>query len=292
MKRLQAYLELTKPRLTTMVIFTTWLGYAFATPGVRPPFNLGSDPGRFFHTLIGSWLVAAGAAALNEYLERDRDALMRRTCRRPLPQHRMAPESAFWFGIGISALGILELAFFVNPLTSLLSMVSLGSYLLIYTPLKTRTSLCTLVGAIPGAIPPMMGWTGARNAVEPGAWVLFAILFLWQLPHFLAIAWMYRDDYARAGFPMLPVIDPDGASTGRMIILYTAVLVPVTLIPARMGLAGFSYFWAALVLGLMFFTCGAYTAFYRTAADARRLLLASVLYLPTLLTWMACNKVA
>ena len=127
----------------------------------------------------------------------------------------MAPESAFWFGIGISALGILELAFFVNPLTSLLSMVSLGSYLLIYTPLKTRTSLCTLVGAIPGAIPPMMGWTGARNAVEPGAWVLFAILFLWQLPHFLAIAWMYRDDYARAGFPMLPVIDPDGASTDR-----------------------------------------------------------------------------
>jgi protoheme IX farnesyltransferase len=148
------------------------------------------------------------------------------------------------------------------------------------------------VGAIPGAIPPMMGWTAARHAIEPGAWVLFSILFLWQLPHFLAIAWMYREDYARAGFPMLPVIDPDGGSTGRMILLYTAVLVPVTLIPARMGLAGFSYFWAALVLGMVFFTCGAFTAFSRSVVYARRLLLASVVYLPTLLTWMACNKVA
>jgi protoheme IX farnesyltransferase len=292
MKQLRAYLELTKPRLTSMVILTTWLGYAFATPGVRPPFNMGSDPSRFFHTLIGSWLTAGGAAALNEYLEWDKDALMRRTQSRPLPQKRLSPEEALWFGLLISALGILQLTFFVNLLTSLLAMLSLGTYLLVYTPLKTRTSLCTLVGAIPGAIPPMMGWTGARNAVEPGAWVLFAILFLWQLPHFLAIAWMYREDYARAGFPMLPVIHPDGASTGRMIILYTAVLVPVTLIPARLGLAGFSYFWAALVLGMVFFTCGVFTAFYRTAACARRLLVASVLYLPTLLTWMACNKVS
>jgi protoheme IX farnesyltransferase len=285
MNRARAFFELTKPGLTSMVILTTWLGYAFATKTMH--YNAA-----FFHTVIGSWLVASGAAALNEYLERDKDALMRRTQSRPLPQHRLAPEQAFWFGMVISAMGILQLAYFVNPLTSLLSTLSLGTYLLVYTPLKTRTSLCTLVGAIPGAIPPMMGWTAARNAVEPGAWVLFAILFLWQLPHFLAIAWMYREDYARAGFPMLPVIHPDGASTGRMIILYTAVLVPVTLIPARMGLAGFSYFWAALVLGMVFFTCGAFTAFYRTAAHARRLLLASVLYLPTLLTWMACNKVS
>ena len=285
MNRARAFFELTKPRLTSMVILTTWLGYAFATKTMH--YNA-----VFFHTLIGSWLVASGAAALNEYLERDKDALMRRTQSRPLPQQRLAPKPAFWFGVVISAMGILQLAYFVNPLTSLLSLLSLGTYLLVYTPLKTRTSLCTLVGAIPGAIPPMMGWTAARNAVEPGAWVLFAILFLWQLPHFLAIAWMYREDYARAGFPMLPVIHPDGASTGRMIILYTAVLVPVTLIPARMGLAGFSYFWAALVLGMVFFTCGAFTAFYRTAAHARRLLLAWVLYLPTLLTWMACNKVS
>jgi protoheme IX farnesyltransferase len=283
--RLKTYMELTKPRLTSMVILTTWLGYAFAARAMR--YNA-----FFFHALLGSWFVASGAAALNEYMERDQDALMRRTQSRPLPQKRIDPQSALWFGLAISLLGVLELAFFVNLLTSLLSLLSLGSYLLIYTPLKTRTSLCTLAGAIPGAIPPMMGWTAAKNAIEPGAWALFGILFLWQLPHFLAIAWMYRDDYARAGFPMLPVIDPDGASTARMIILYTAVLVPVTLIPARMGLAGFSYFWAALALGIAFFTCGAFTAFYRTAADARRLLLASVLYLPTLLTWMACAKIA
>jgi protoheme IX farnesyltransferase len=283
--RIRVYFELTKPRLTAMVILTTWLGYAFATRPMRYDAH-------FFHALIGSWLVASGAAALNEYLERDKDALMRRTQRRPLPQGRLAPAPAFWFGLGISAIGILELAFFVNPLTCLLSMISIGSYLLVYTPLKTRTSLCTLVGAIPGAIPPMMGWTAARNAIEPGAWALFAILFLWQLPHFLAIAWMYREDYARAGFPMLPVIDPDGGSTGRMIILYTAVLVPVTLIPARLGLAGFSYFWAALVLGMLFFTYGAFAAFYRTTANARRLLVASVLYLPALLTWMAWAKIA
>ncbi len=283
-ERMKSFAELTKPRLTALVILTTWLGYAFAARPMR--YNT-----LFFHSLIGSWLVASGAAALNQYMERDRDALMRRTQTRPLPQHRLSPEAAFRFGMVLSILGILELAFFVNPLTSLLSLISIGSYLLVYTPLKTRTSLCTLVGAIPGAIPPVMGWTAARNTIDPGACVLFGILFLWQLPHFLAIAWMYRDDYARAGFPMLPVIDPDGESTARMIILYTAVLIPVTLMPARLGLAGFSYFWAALALGIAFFACGTFTAFYRTAANARRLLLASVLYLPTLLTWMACAKI-
>lgn len=283
--RFQTYFELTKPRLTSLVILTTWLGYAFASRSMT--YNI-----HFFHALIGSWLVASGAAALNEYMERDRDALMKRTQTRPLPQHRLSPEAAFWFGLSISTLGVLELAFFVNPLTSLLSLISIGSYLLLYTPLKTRTSLCTLVGAIPGAIPPVMGWTAARNSLDPGAYVLFGILFLWQLPHFLAIAWMYRADYARAGFKMLPVEDPDGDSTARMIILYTDVLIPVTLMPARLGLAGFSYFWAALALGAAFFACGTFTAFYRTAANARRLLLASVLYLPTLLTWMAWAKVA
>jgi protoheme IX farnesyltransferase len=209
-----------------------------------------------------------------------------------LPQGRLRPNEALYFGLLTSAAGVAELASFVNPLTALLSLISLASYLLIYTPLKTRTSLCTLVGAIPGAIPPVMGWTAAKNTLEPGAWALFAILFIWQLPHFLAIAWMYRDDYARAGFPMLPVIDPGGALTSRMIILYSAVLIPVTLMPARLGLAGFSYFWAAIALGAAFFACGAWTAVYRTAANARRLLVASVMYLPTLLTWMACNKIA
>jgi heme o synthase len=284
-QRLAAYMELTKPRLTSLVIFTTWLGFAF---GARPM----RYSALFFNALIGSWLVASGAAALNEYIERDLDALMKRTQSRPLPQRRLRPQEALFFGLMISAVGVAELARFVNPLTALLSLISLGSYLLVYTPLKTRTSLCTLVGAIPGAIPPVMGWTAARNTLQPGAWALFAILFLWQLPHFLAIAWMYREDYARAGFPMLPVIDPDGAATSRMIILYSAVLIPVTLMPARLGLAGFSYFWAAIALGSAFFACGAWTAVYRTAANARRLLVASVMYLPTLLTWMACNKTA
>jgi protoheme IX farnesyltransferase len=268
-----------------MVILTTWLGYAFAVKAM----HYGAH---FYHALLGGWLAASGAAALNEYLERDIDALMRRTRTRPLPQHRVTPGAALGFGIALCTVGVLELVFFVNPLTGLLCLLSLGGYLLVYTPMKTRTSLCTLVGAVPGAIPPMMGWTAARNTIGPGAWVLFAILFLWQLPHFLAIAWLYRDDYARVGFPMLPVIDPDGVFTGWMILLYSAVLVPVTLIPARLGLAGFSYFWGALVLGIIFFTCGAFTAFYRTVASARRLLHASILYLPTLLTWMACNKIA
>jgi protoheme IX farnesyltransferase len=283
-KRLGAFFELTKPRLTSLAILTTWLGFAFAAH----PMHYGAV---FFHALLGSWLVASGAAALNEYMERDLDARMKRTRTRPLPEGRLTPSAAFYFGVAISTLGVAELAWFVNPLTALLSLISLGSYLLVYTPLKTRTSLCTLVGAIPGAIPPVMGWTAARNSIGAGAWALFAILFLWQLPHFLAIAWMYREDYARAGFPMLPVTDPDGASTSRMIILYTAVLIPVTLMPARLGLAGYSYFWAAVALGSAFFVCGAWTAVYRTAANARRLLLASVMYLPTLLTWMACNKI-
>ncbi len=283
MKNISSFLELTKPRLTSLVVFTTWLGFAF---GARP-IHYGP---LFFHTILGSWLAASGAAALNEYMERDRDALMKRTQTRPLPQRRLAPNDAFLFGMVTSALGVIELALFVNPLTAFLSLISLVSYLLAYTPLKTRTSLCTLVGALPGAIPPVMGWTAARNTLDPGAWTLFAILFLWQLPHFLAIAWMYREDYARAGFPMLPVVDPDGTLTARMIILYTAVLIPVTLMPARLGLVGFPYFCAALILGVAFFVCGASTAFFRTAASARRLLLASVMYLPTLLTWLACNK--
>lgn len=285
MNPVRDYFELTKPRLTALVILTTWLGFAFAARPMK-------YDALFWHALIGSWLVASGAAALNEYLERDLDAKMKRTRQRPLPMNKLSPTSALVFGVAISTIGIFELAFFVNSLTAALSMASLFSYLLLYTPLKTRTSLCTLIGAIPGAIPPMMGWTAVRGQIDGPAWVLFAILFLWQLPHFLAIAWMYREDYARAGFPMLPVIDANGASTSRMIVLYTAVLIPVTLIPARVGLAGFSYFCAALVMGVAFFACGAWTAYHRTVANARRLLLASVIYLPTLLTWMACSKPA
>lgn len=282
MKSGSAYWELTKPRLTSLVIFTTWLGFALATH----PMHYGW---LFLNTLLGSWLVAAGAAALNQYMERDLDALMRRTQNRPLPQKRIRPEAALLFGLLLCAVGAIELAFFVNLLTCALALITLVTYTLFYTPLKTKSSLCTLVGAVPGAIPPMMGWTAATGRLDNAAWVLFAILFLWQLPHFLAIAWMYREDYARAGFPMLSVIDPEGGSTARMILLYTAVLIPVSLMPVRLGVAGSTYFVGALALGAGFLYCGACAAIERTRPQARRLLLASVVYLPALLVWMVWN---
>ncbi len=234
--------------------------------------------------------MAAGAAALNQYVERDRDALMIRTQSRPLPQHRLQPWQALRFGLLISIGGVAELLAFVNPLTAFLALISLGSYVLWYTPLKTRTSLSTLVGAIPGAIPPVMGWTAATNQIDVQAWVLFGILFVWQLPHFLAIAWMYRDDYARAGFPMLPVIDPSGRMTARMIILYCVLMVPMSLLPLQVGLAGGSYLFGALMLGLAFLILGAQAAGQKTTAQARRLLLGSVVYLPSLLSWMALSR--
>jgi protoheme IX farnesyltransferase len=279
MTTLRALVELTKPRITSLVVLTAWLGFSLAAPGQSFGRN-------WWLTIIGTALVSAGASALNEYLERDLDARMRRTQTRPLPENRLTPELALGFGVLLSIGGMALLFFRLNPLTAFLAAVSEASYLFLYTPLKTRTALCTLVGAIPGAIPPMMGWTGARGSLAPAAWVLFAILFLWQLPHFLAIAWMYREDYARAGFPMLPVVDPEGGSTARMIVLYTTMLIPVTLLPARIGLTGSSYFYGALGLGVAFLIFGAITAFFRTPAHARRLLLASVFYLPALLTWM------
>jgi protoheme IX farnesyltransferase len=277
--RLSAYWELTKPRLTAMVILTTWLGYVLARPGHYGWL--------FFNALIGSWLVASGAAALNQYIERELDARMRRTQNRPLPAQRISLRGALLFGILLSVIGLVQLYAGVNALTAGLAFFTLATYLWAYTPLKTRTSLATLVGAIPGAVPPMMGWSAATGKLSPEAWVLFAILFLWQLPHFLAIAWMFREDYARAGFSMLPVVDPDGGSTVRMIILYSAVLIPVTMIPAGMGLATLSYGIAALLLGLGFFACGIFLAWQRTLFSARRVMLASVIYLPILLGCLA-----
>jgi heme o synthase len=279
MKRIAAYFEMTKARLTAMVILTTWMGFAFASPGMHGWL--------FVHTLLGSWLMASGAAVLNQYIERELDGRMLRTQKRPLPSHRISPRGALIFGIALCALGAGELALWVNLLTCGLAVLTLAIYLWAYTPLKTRSSLSTLIGAIPGAIPPMMGWTAATGRVSAEAWVLFAILFLWQLPHFLAIAWMYREDYARGGFPMLPVIDLEGDITARMILLYTAVLVPVTLLPTGIGMAGISYGIAALVLGAGFFACGAFVAWQRTLFSARRLMFASILYLPILLGCLA-----
>ncbi len=280
---MRAYFELTKFRITSLVVFTTWLGYVLAA---KPTVY----DARWVHLIVGTWLVAAAAAALNEYWERDLDALMRRTETRPLPQHRLTPDQALGFGITLAMVGLFELAIFVNWISSFLAMLTLVIYLFAYTPLKTRTALCTLVGAVPGAIPPMIGWAAVRGQLDLTAWVLFGILFLWQLPHFLAIAWMYRDDYAKAGFVMLPMQDPDGRMTAGMIMLYTVSLLPVSLIPVKLGTMGFSYFCGALFLGTAFLLCSACAALFRTPVYAKRLLLASVIYLPLLLTWMALGR--
>jgi protoheme IX farnesyltransferase len=241
-------------------------------------------------TLLGTALVSAGASALNHVLERDTDALMRRTAGRPLPAGRMDSDLAVKFGVALAIVGLLILALQANLLTALVGAVALAGYVFVYTPLKRTTSLATVIGAIPGALPPVMGWTAARDALEPGAWILFGILFLWQLPHFLAIAWLCREDYERAGFPMLPVIEPDGRSTGRQAILYAAALVPVSLLPSVFGLSGAAYFLGALVLGLTFVGfCVAFSTSFSNGA-ARRLLLASVLYLPAVLAVMVVDR--
>ena len=281
--RAAEYLELTKPRLTSLVLLTTLVGFHAAS---RSPL----DVRLLMHTLIGTALVVAGAAVLNQYLERDVDALMRRTAGRPIPSGRVAPEDALAFGVLLSIAGLLYLAAGVRLIAALLAALSLGAYLFAYTPMKRRTSLCTLVGGIPGALPPMIGWAAARGTLEGGAWILGAILFLWQQPHFLAIAWLYREDYAAAGLPMLPVVDDGGRSTGRQAMLYALALVPVSLLPVMHGYAGSSYFAGALLLGCLFFACGAALAAARSHAAARRLFLASLAYLPALLLCLALNK--
>jgi protoheme IX farnesyltransferase len=271
--------ELVKPRITFMVLVTTGIGFFLAGDGAI-------DGWRLFHTLIGTGLIAAGASALNQLLERDTDALMDRTSARPLPAGRMDPDQALMFGGTLSLTGLAQLALAVNLLTALLGAAALAGYVFVYTPLKRVTTLATVIGAVPGAIPPVMGWTAVRDHIDPGALVLFAILFLWQLPHFLAIAWLCREDYARAGFPMLPVVDPGGGSTARQAVIYAAVLVPVSLLPSVLGLSGVTYFLGALVLGLTFLGFSlAFSLSFSTQA-ARRLLLASVLYLPAVLTVM------
>jgi protoheme IX farnesyltransferase len=229
--------------------------------------------------------------ALNEYIEREQDALMRRTQSRPLPDGRLQPLAARRFGIITTTGGLLYLVFLGHPLSALVVAITAGSYLFCYTPLKLRTSLCSLVGAVPGALPPVAGWVAARGAFGGEEWVLFAILFLWQLPHSLAIAWLYREDYARAGFRLLPVIHPDGHSTGRQVVTNCLALLAVGLVPTLMGLTGAVYFVAALLLGVAFLGFGIDLARSHTAAAARRLLLASLVYLPLAFLLMALDKV-
>jgi heme o synthase len=281
--RVADFVELTKPRITFLVLVTTAVGYALG-------FGASFHPAVFVSLLVGTALVSGGASALNQWAERDADSRMARTASRPLPSGRLAPADALAFGLATSTVGLVLLASAVNLLTALLALASLSSYVLAYTPLKRVTSLCTLVGAVPGAIPPMMGWAAARGSLDREAWALFGVLFLWQLPHFLSIAWIYRDDYARAGFPMLAVTDPGGASTARQSIAYAAALVPVTLLAGALTSAGAGYLWGAAALGALFVGCTIAFALTRSVRMARWVFLVSVLYLPAVLGLMVIDR--
>jgi heme o synthase len=269
------FVTLTKPRLNLLVLVTTLGGLYLASPdGVSMPLLV--------HTLLGTALVAGGAAALNHVWERDTDRLMRRTSGRPLPQGRLGLNEGTWFGVLLTSVGLIELTFGANSMAAAVALATSASYVLAYTPLKTRTSLATLVGAVPGALPPVIGWAAATNEISLPALVLFGIVFFWQMPHFLAIAWMYRDDYARAGIPLLPVLEPDGRRTGQQALLYAAALWPVSLLPALVGLADAPYSIVATALGFIFIGLAALFARERSMMSARRLFLFSITYLPLL----------
>ncbi len=283
-RRAVDFVALTKPRVVVMVLVTTLVGYHLGSAGA-------ADYLRLLHTLIGTALAAAGTLALNQFLEREVDALMERTRLRPLPDGRLQPIEALVFGTLIAAGGVLYLTVAVGLLCGLVTAAIVGLYLFAYTPLKLKTPLCVVVGAIPGALPPVTGWVAASGDLGVGAWVLFSILFLWQLPHTLAIARLYREDYARAGIRVLPVVDPDGTSTERQIVTGCFALLAVGLLPTLIGLTGPVYFFGALSLGVGFLGCGMAQALSRTVPAARRLLFASLLYLPTLLALMALDKV-
>ncbi|MEP0842991.1 MAG: protoheme IX farnesyltransferase [Phycisphaerae bacterium] len=280
------YGELLKARLVSLVLVTTAVGFLMG--------YLGPYDGVFWvgmlRTVLGTALVAGGAMALNQYLERRTDALMARTRARPLPEGRIAPPEALVFGTVLSLCGIGYLCASVNVLTGALAGLTSATYLLLYTPLKTRTPLCTLVGAVSGAIPPMMGYTAAAGLVTAEAWLLFAILFVWQMPHFLAIAWLYQEDYAAGRQMMLPVVDPSGTATARQMVSFSLTLLPVTLMPTVVGMTGAVYFFAALVLGLAFLAFAVRVAVTRTKPAARAMFLASVLYLPALLMMMMLDR--
>lgn len=282
-RRLADFVELTKPRVVVMVLVTTLVGFYLGSVGVLAL-------GALLHTLAGTALAAGGTLALNQYLERDLDAHMERTRHRPLPDGRLLPSEALVFGLALLAAGLVWLALGAGLLAALVTASIAATYLLLYTPLKPVTSLCSIVGAVPGALPPVAGWAAARGSLGTEAWVLFAIMFLWQIPHSLAIGRMYRDDYARAGVRVLPVVDRDGWSTGTHVVMNSLALLPVALLPTLIGLTGPIYFLVALGLGLALVWSAIGLARSRTAADARRLMLASLIYLPVLLGVMALDK--
>ncbi|MBA3271130.1 MAG: protoheme IX farnesyltransferase [Acidobacteria bacterium] len=269
------FLTLTKPRLNSLVLVTTLAAYYLGDGHLQSWTHL-------FHTIVGTALVAGGASALNQLWERDTDRLMRRTRLRPLPDGRMQPGEAKWFGIGLGTVGIAELGLAVNPLTALVAGITLASYVFLYTPLKLRTSLSTIVGAIPGALPAVIGWAAATNSLSAAGWVLFGIVFMWQMPHFLAIAWLFRDDYAKAGFPLLPVIQPDGRTTGYQTVLYSAALIPISLLPTAVGIASAYHLVGAIALGAILMVLSVEFAVTRSMPAARRLFFGTILYLPLL----------
>ena len=279
------YFELTKPSVVWLIVMSTAVGFYLGSSGSLSLLLLA-------HTLLATALLAGGTGALNQWAERDLDALMRRTEQRPLPAGRMRPGPALAFGIVITLIGVVYLAIAVNLLSAALGLLTTVSYLLLYTPLKTKTPFSTFVGSFPGAMPPLIGWAAARNDLSAGGWALFAVLFLWQFPHFYSIAWMYREDYARAGIKMLPVVEPDGVSTGRQIVCYAAALLPVSLAPVVLGMAGTAYFAGAVLCGLGYLYFGVLAARVKTTLQARRLLQASVIYLPLIYSLLVLDKIS
>ena len=282
--RMSDFVALAKPRLNMLVVISALAGYVMAGGET-------SNIWRLLCLLVGTGLVAGGASAFNQITERKPDGLMLRTRQRPMPDGRLNTPEAVIFAFALTATGLVLLVVGVNPLSAIVALITLVTYAVVYTPLKRYSSFSTVVGAIPGALPPVIGWAAAENALSQGAWVLFGILFLWQLPHFLAIAWMYRDDYARAGFPMLPVIEPDGRSTARQAVVYSAALLPCSLAPTLVGMAGTLYFVGALVLTLLFLGLAIRFGLTRSIPDARRLFLGSITYLPLLWVLMIVDRV-
>lgn len=281
-EKLAAYVELTKPRIAFMLVLTSAAG-----------FYLGADKGfnfmLFVNAMIGITLLAFGVATLNQVWERKTDALMERTAKRPLPTQKITVSEALVFGILLCLTAEIYLTFLVNGLTAILGLVVIVGYVLLYTPLKTITSMSTAIGAIPGAMPPLMGWTSSANEITLGAWILFAILFLWQFPHFLAIAWLYREQYAKAKILMLPVIEPEGKITAQQIVIFTILLIPVSLAPYIFGVAGLIYLVGASLLGIWFLAASISAARAKSNEKARKLLLVSVIYLPLLFALMVFN---
>ena len=281
--RAAAYFDLTKPRITALILLVTVAGFWLGSRGAP-------DGYRLLATISGIAALAAGMFALNQYFERDLDALMSRTSDRPLPAGRLKPRDALVFGTVLCAAAVAFLALMVNTLTGVVATATIAGYLFVYTPLKTKTPHCTLIGAFPGAVPPLVGWVAARGELGAEAWTLFAILFLWQFPHFHSIAWLYRDDYARAGIRLWPVVQPQGAATAMQVVGSTLLLLPVSLLPGLLSLAGATYVWGALALGIGFSYFALRTASGESRSRAQRLLLASVVYLPALFILMMLGR--